>query len=178
MSSDKMLSQNKSWSSLSECPAVAGKRQGYNRKNFTWNVAPLSVAKPLLLIVDDDPLISESLSFAFAQEYDVLTSHSRSHARSLLRQLRNPPRLALVDLGLPPLPHRPDEGFALIGDLLASYPDLKIVVLSGQSDDENARHARTLGAVEFVAKPCDPAHLAELFRQVLRFDSSSQTEAQ
>lgn len=138
----------------------------------------MSVAKPLLLIVDDDSLISESLSFAFAQDYDVLTSHSRAHARSLVRQLRNPPRLALVDLGLPPLPHRPDEGFALIGDLLALYPNLKIIVLSGQSDDENARHARTLGAVEFVAKPCDPAHLAELFRQVLRFDSSSQTEAQ
>ena len=59
----------------------------------------MPVAKPLLLIVDDDSLISESLSFAFAQEYDVLTSHSRAHARSLVRQLRNPPRLALVDLG-------------------------------------------------------------------------------
>jgi two-component system nitrogen regulation response regulator GlnG len=159
---------------LSEQPAVARKRQGYNRKYFTWNVAPLSVAKPLLLIVDDDALISETLSFAFAQEYDVLTSHSRPHARSLVRQLRNPPRLALVDLGLPPLPHRPDEGFALIGDLLALHPDLKIIVLSGQSDDENARHARTLGAVEFVAKPCDPARLAELFRQVLRFDRPSE----
>ena len=136
----------------------------------------MPVAKPLLLIVDDDSLISESLSFAFAQEYDVLTSHSRSHARSLVRQLRNPPRLALVDLGLPPLPHRPDEGFALIGDLLALHPDLKIIVLSGQSDDENARHARTLGAVEFVAKPCDPARLAELFRQVLRFDAPASSD--
>jgi two-component system nitrogen regulation response regulator GlnG len=97
-----MHSQNKSLSILSECTGFAGKRQGYNRKNFIWNVAPLPVAKPLLLIVDDDSLISESLSFAFAQEYDVLTSHSRSHARSLVRQLRNPPRLALVDLGLPP----------------------------------------------------------------------------
>jgi len=172
-----MLSQNKSPPILSEAPPVAGKRQGYNRKNFTWNVAPLSVAKPLLLIVDDDSLISESLSFAFAQEYDVLTSHSRSHARSLVRQLRSPPRLALVDLGLPPLPHRPDEGFALIGDLLALHPELKIIVLSGQSDDENARHARTLGAVEFVAKPCDPARLAELFRQVLRFADAPPSAA-
>ncbi len=136
----------------------------------------MPVAKPLLLIVDDDSLISESLSFAFAQEYDVLTSHSRSHARSLVRQLRNPPRLALVDLGLPPLPHRPNEGFALIGDLLALHPNLKIIVLSGQSDDENARHARTLGAVEFVAKPCDPARLAELFRQVLRFDAPASSD--
>ena len=134
----------------------------------------MSSTKPLLLIVDDDSLISESLSFAFAQEYDVLTSHSRAHALTLLRQLRQAPQLALVDLGLPPLPHRPDEGFALIGDLLALSPDMKIVVLSGQSDDDNARHARTLGAVEFVAKPCDPARLSELFHQALRFGSQTQ----
>jgi two-component system nitrogen regulation response regulator GlnG len=128
-----------------------------------------------LLIVDDDSLISESLSFAFAQEYDVLTSHSRGHALTLLRQLRQPPQLALVDLGLPPLPHRPDEGFALIGDLLALSPDMKIIVLSGQSDEGNARHARTLGAVDFVAKPCDPGHLTELFRQALRFGNEPRT---
>ena len=129
-------------------------------------------AKPLLLIVDDDSLISESLSFAFAKEYDVITSHSRAHALSVLRQLRQLPPLALVDLGLPPLPHRPDEGFALIGDLLALSPDMKIIVLSGQSDESNARHARTLGAVDFVAKPCDPSRLTELFRQALRFDNT------
>ncbi len=133
----------------------------------------LSLAKPLLLIVDDDSLISESLSFALAQEYDVLTSHSRTHALALLRQLRQPPQLALVDLGLPPLPHRPDEGFALIGDLLALSPDMKIIVLSGQSDEGNARHARTLGAVDFVAKPCDPGRLTELFRQALRFGNDT-----
>ncbi len=133
----------------------------------------MSSAKPLLLIVDDDPLISESLGFAFGQDYDVLTSHSRRHALSLLRQLRQPPQLALVDLGLPPLPHRPDEGFALIGDLLARAPDMKIVVLSGQSDEENARHARTLGAVEFVGKPCDPARLAGIFRDTLELAHGS-----
>src|SRR5574343_556340 len=177
MSSDKMLSQNKSLPILSEAPTVAGKRQGYNRKNFTWNVAPLSVAKPLLLIVHDDSLISESLSFAFAQGYDVLTSHSRSHARSLVRQLRSPPRLALVDLGLPPLPHRPDEGFALIGDLLARAPEMKIIVLSGQNGEDNARHARTLGAIEFVGKPCDPGHLLKLLRQALAFSTTESNAA-
>jgi DNA-binding NtrC family response regulator len=129
----------------------------------------LSLAKPLLLIVDDDPLITESLSFAFARDYDVITSHSRLHAQALLRQLRQPPQLALIDLGLPPLPHRPDEGFSLISDLLALSPEMKIIVLSGQNDDENACHARTLGAVDFVAKPCDPGKLDQLLRQALRF---------
>ena len=101
--------------------------------------------KSLLLIVDDDSLISDTLSHAFAADFDVVTSHSRPHCLALLRQLRQTPQLALVDLGLPPKPHRPDEGFALIGDLLALAPDMKIIVLSGQSGDDNARHARTQG---------------------------------
>ena len=130
---------------------------------------PLPAAKPLLLIVDDDSLISESLTFAFAQELDVVTSHSRPHALALLRQLRQAPQLALIDLGLPPFPHRPDEGFALISDLLALSPEMRIIVLSGQNDEDNARHARTLGAVDFVGKPCDPGRLATLFRQALSF---------
>ena len=84
--------------------------------------------KPLLLIVDDDPLISDTLSCAFAADFDVVTSHSRPHCLALLRQLRQTPPLALIDLGLPPKPHRPDEGFALIGDLLALAPQMKIIV--------------------------------------------------
>ena len=127
--------------------------------------------KPLLLIVDDDPLISDTLSFSMNGAFEVITSHSRSHCIQLLRQLRRPPELALIDLGLPPLPHRPDEGFALIAELLKRIPEIKIVVLSGQSDAGNARHARTLGATDFVAKPCNPAELHKILQRALSFRS-------
>src|SRR5690606_11683647 len=40
-------------------------------------------------------------------------------------------------------------------------PTCKIIVLSGQNDEANARHARTLGALEFIAKPAQPAALRE-----------------
>lgn len=124
-------------------------------------------AKPLLLLVDDDPLISDSLSYALSSDFEVIGSHSRRHALQLLRQLKQQPELAIVDLGLPPLPHRPDEGFALIGDLLAAVPTMRILVLSGQSDEDNARHARTLGAIDFVGKPCDPGRLLALLKQAM-----------
>ncbi len=125
--------------------------------------------KPSLLIVDDDPLITDTLSFALGKDFEVLVSDSRRHAVSLLRQLDDAPQLALVDLGLPPLPHRPDEGFQLITDLLAHSPAMKILVLSGQNDAANARHARTLGAAEFVAKPCDPENLKKILLHALQF---------
>jgi len=124
-------------------------------------------AKPDLLIVDDDPLISETLNFVLSRDFNVYVADSRTQVRSLLRQLDQPPQLALIDLGLPPTPHRPDEGFRLISELIAHSPEIKIVVLSGQSDETNARHARTLGAIEFVAKPCEPEILKTLLRKAL-----------
>lgn len=123
--------------------------------------------KPSLLLVDDDTLITDTLAFALGKQFDVMVSDSRRHAISLLRQLDQAPQLALVDLGLPPSPHRPDEGFALIGDLLAHAPGMKIVVLSGQNDAANARHARALGAAEFVSKPCDPQDIKALLLRSL-----------
>jgi DNA-binding NtrC family response regulator len=124
--------------------------------------------KPDLLIVDDDPLISDTLNFVLASDFNVYVADSRAQVKSLLRQLDRAPQLALVDLGLPPTPHRPDEGFRLVSELIAHSPEMKIVVLSGQSDEMNARHARTLGAVDFVHKPCEPDTLRQLLKRALQ----------
>ncbi len=121
--------------------------------------APRGLPKPALLIVDDDPLITDTLAFALGPDFEIYACESRPHAIELLRRLAHPPELALVDLGLPPTPHSPEEGFQLIADLLAHSPAMKIIVLSGQNDAANARHARALGAWEFVSKPSDPAAL-------------------
>ena len=125
--------------------------------------------KPVLLIVDDDHLITDTLTFALAGDFEIHACESRHHAVELLRQLPSAPQLALVDLGLPPRPHAPDEGFALIADLLAHSPSMKIFVLSGQNDAVHARRARTLGATEFIAKPCDPSALKRALDKALAF---------
>ncbi|KAA3652055.1 MAG: sigma-54-dependent Fis family transcriptional regulator [Proteobacteria bacterium] len=123
--------------------------------------------RPALLIVDDDELIVETLGALLEADFTILSAPTRRQAIDLVRTLPAPPPLALVDLGLPPVPHRADEGFALIGDLLAHAPQMQIIVLSGQSEEGNARHARTLGALEFVAKPADPADLRKILHDAL-----------
>ena len=124
--------------------------------------------KPDLLIVDDDPLITDTLDYSLGNDYQVMVAASRAQVHALLRQLDRVPGLALIDLGLPPSPHRPDEGFRLISELLAASPTMKIIVLSGQNDEANARHARAIGAMEFVPKPCPPDRLRALLAQVSR----------
>lgn len=129
--------------------------------------------KTELLIVDDDPLIADTLGYFLGRDYTVSTASTRAEAVGLLRDGKHAPALALIDLGLPPTPHRPDEGFALIADILAHAPETRIVVLSGQSDELNARHARALGATEFIAKPADPEFLRKLIGRVLSFRDTS-----
>jgi DNA-binding NtrC family response regulator len=133
-------------------------------------------ARPALLVVDDDRLITDSLAFALGADYDVHACDSRPAAIERLRALGAPPPLALVDLGLPPTPHSPDEGFQLIADLLAHSPTMKIFVLSGQNDAANGRHARALGAWEFVAKPADPALLKRLLARALAVPAAEEAD--
>ncbi len=122
---------------------------------------------PSLLIVDDDPLIREGLAMALSAHFNIYQAATRPAAIILLRELPSPPQLALIDLGLPPLEHRPDEGFQLIAELLAHSAHIKIFTLSGQDERSNARHARALGAIDFIAKPCAPQLIQQKLSEAL-----------
>ncbi len=139
------------------------------------------LALPILLIIDDDPLIREGLAVALSNDFSVYQAESRVTAIDLLRKLPAPPQLALVDLGLAPTPHRPDEGFHLIAELLAHSSKISIFVLSGQNDQSNARHARALGAIDFIAKPCAPEKIKKYLDDALavqgyNYDNEYQDE--
>ena len=129
---------------------------------------------PSLLIVDDDPLIREGLAAAFSNAFAIHQAETRAAAIELLRKLTTPPQLALIDLGLPPFPHRPDEGFKLIAELLAHSPEIRIFVLSGQDEQSNAHHARALGAIDFIAKPCAPEKIKQYLDDALAVRSGER----
>ncbi len=125
------------------------------QQNISANAeAPESTAS--LLLVDDDPLILEGLGFVLRKQYKMITAETRQQALEKVNQADEFPSLALIDLGLPPYPHKPDEGFALIRELLSLQPNMKVLVLSGQDNDVNIQHALTIGAVDFIAKPAEP----------------------
>lgn len=123
----------------------------------TSKTAPME--KAVLLLVDDDQLITESLSFILKKKYQVYIAANRQQAKDILSSLKHPPQLALIDLGLPPLPHQADEGFDLIGDLLRCDSTMKIIVLSDQNEEMNIQHALTLGAVDYLSKPVESSLL-------------------
>lgn len=137
-----------------------------------------SAAKVGLLLVDDDPLIRDTLSFVLTDDYEVRSAAGRLEATLLASAVGFTPRLALIDLGLPPTPHQPDEGFRLVVELLAIMPEIKIIVLSGQSAAQHARHARTLGAMDYIEKPATPEKIKQVLTQALNWQQADAAMGQ
>lgn len=136
----------------------------------------MAALRPVLMVIDDDPLITDTLHFVLSKHFEVCVAESHAQLKSLLQQLDTPPALALVDLGLPPNPHSPEEGFKVISALLTHSPTIKIHVLSGQSDDANVKRALTLGAVDFIAKPCDVDKLKDMLLNALKVQNVELNE--
>jgi two-component system, NtrC family, response regulator len=109
--------------------------------------------KPRLLIVDDDEDIRTQMKWALAGEYDVSVAGDRGEAITAFTG--TPPTVTLLDLGLPPHPNAPDEGLAVLSGLLTMDPAAKVIILSGQSDKQNALRAVGAGAYDFLNKPVD-----------------------
>lgn len=107
--------------------------------------------KPLILVVDDDEDIRAQMRWALSADFEVMEAENRLSARIAFKARR--PEVALVDLGLPPHPGDPQEGLALISELLAADRTVRVVVISGQGEKETALRAVGEGAYDFFCKP-------------------------
>jgi two-component system, NtrC family, response regulator len=109
--------------------------------------------KTRVLIVDDDEDISAQMKWALADGYEVFTAGDRSGALAAFSEHR--PAATLLDLGLPPRPNEPEEGFAALAGILALEPLAKVIVVTGQGDKQNALRAVGAGAYDFLSKPVE-----------------------
>lgn len=134
---------------------------------FEAGMSTPSTKKPTLLLVDDDAIIADSLEYMLKDEYSIERAADRLSSFDILKNLDASPELALVDLGLPPDTHKPDEGLAVIRKISQMHPTTRVLVLSGQDNKKHVFRAKEDGAVDFIAKPCDIAEIkARLRRQV------------
>ncbi len=109
--------------------------------------------KPTLLIVEDDEDIRSQMRWALLSDYEVLLSENRQGALEAFEHKH--PQVVLLDLGLPPDPAKPTEGFAILAEILNRDRRAKVIIISGQAEKENALRAIADGAYDFIPKPVD-----------------------
>ena len=121
--------------------------------------------KPKILIVDDDEAIRTQMKWALSEHYEVHFAEDRKAAGEGFET--NSPAVTLLDLGLPPRPNECDEGLAALSDILAIDNTAKVIIISGQSEKQNAIEAVGAGAYDFLCKPVEMEELRLLLRRCI-----------
>jgi DNA-binding NtrC family response regulator len=100
-----------------------------------------------LLIVDDDTSLCTSLkSFFERNKYRVEMAHDGPSAMKAVEKFH--PNLMFLDIGLPGI-----SGIEILKKVKEKDPSVRVIMITGQTEDELMRQARVLGADDYVTKP-------------------------
>jgi two-component system NtrC family response regulator len=127
------------------------------------------MAKPRILIVEDDDAIRTQLKYALRDEYTLSLAGDRAEAMTLVAEGK--PDLVTLDLGLPPRPDSAEEGLKALEEILQTSPATRVLVVTGNGDRENAFRAVQLGAADYYLKPIDLDEFRVAIRRVARLQA-------
>ena len=117
-----------------------------------------------ILIADDHPLIQEGLAKILASDYDVLAPVA--DGRALLRSVTdNQPDVVIADISMPLL-----NGLDAAAEIVNSYPETKVIILTMYDDVAFATRAFDAGAAGFLLKSAAGVELKTAVETVLRRD--------
>jgi two-component system NarL family response regulator len=115
-----------------------------------------------LVIVEDDPILLESLKLLLSGETGITVAGAFSSAEEALRGLRkSSPEVMLADLGLPGM-----SGIELIKQAKDNMPGLEIMAHTVFEDRENVFSAIKAGASGYILKGSSPREIVEAIHEI------------
>lgn len=130
--------------------------------------AVVETAVHVLLVEDDSALRHVLRNVLEISGYHIEEADSKVTAEAVLKQ-NSDIAVIVLDLGLPPSPHTPTEGLALIASVINQLCPAKIVVLTGQDKESSALAAIKEGAFDFLAKPSRSEDILNSVRRAVLF---------
>lgn len=120
--------------------------------------------KPLILVVDDDPLIRKALARDLRSDFEVLTADGNERALTILasnKYLRG----VLSDYHIGLL----HTGALLLSKIRRERPSLGRILVSGTIDEESVAHLVENGIIHaFLSKPWTRVELVRIAKKFCR----------
>jgi PAS domain S-box-containing protein len=125
-------------------------------------LTPAAGSETILLAEDEDALRRLSRLALESSGYQVLEACNGEEALRIFRQHADAIRLLVTDVVMPQM-----SGRQLADHARALRPDLKVLLLSGYTDDAAVRNGLRESGMPFLHKPFTPVVLGRKVRQVL-----------
>jgi len=107
----------------------------------------MKAIKKNIFILDDDPRICEELSeYLMRKNYRVFSSDRPSTAFQILS--RTSVDMLFLDFTLPEI-----DGLAVLKKVKKLYPNMQVIIISGDVDLKTMRELENNGAIGFIQKP-------------------------
>jgi chemotaxis protein CheY-P-specific phosphatase CheC/CheY-like chemotaxis protein len=126
-----------------------------------------------LLVCDDSNMARKQLIRALPPEWPVSLSQANNGEEALALIRQGLGQVMLLDLTMPVL-----DGYQTLAALRAEGLSSKVIVVSGDVQDEAIRRVRELGALAFIKKPADPEILRQTLIDLNLFDPQATPAAQ
>ncbi|HTQ24559.1 MAG TPA: UDP-3-O-acyl-N-acetylglucosamine deacetylase [Candidatus Binataceae bacterium] len=118
-----------------------------------------------VLVVDDEERIRSSLRGILGDEgFRVLDTGDPAGVMDLIT--RENPALVLLDIWMPNI-----DGIELLRRIKAERPEVRVIMISGHGNIQNAVAATRLGAADFIEKPFSVSGLLTSIERVLERES-------
>lgn len=114
-----------------------------------------------VLIVDDAKSLREMLHTLLTQNGYSVVAELDDGASVLATVARTHPDIVCLDLNMPKV-----SGMTVLRDLSAKYPDVAVVMMTGDSATTAHGEATNLGAAGFLKKPFSPQQIIDELRHV------------
>ena len=117
--------------------------------------------KKVILIVEDDPTVGESLRHLLKKKgHEILLASNGKEALQLFRH--EVVDLVITDVVMPKM-----DGIELLEGVKGLRPETEVIVISAQGTIEKAVQAMKLGAFDFIEKPINPRVISLLVDRAL-----------
>jgi signal transduction histidine kinase len=114
-------------------------------------------------VVDDDPLVTESLGTALRVETDYVVHVFNAPAQALAALAEAEPDVVISDFKMPGI-----DGLSFLERIREQLPDAVLMLLTGYADKESAVQAiNRLGIFQYVEKPWDTSDLLLKIRNAI-----------
>jgi len=131
---------------------------------------PLRAGTETILLVEDDDMVRNLVRETLERSgYKILDSAGPMEARRTAARHRGPIQLLITDVVMPKI-----SGRELAEQMVRERPDLKVLYMSGYTDNAVVNSGILKKEVFFLQKPFTPAALIEKVREVLENGKTQQ----